>query len=100
MRLTAEQTATIVSLVHRQLGPDVRIRVYGSRLNDRVKGGDLDLLVESPHRITRLQRAELKMLLETALQIPVDILAYQHGTEPNAFQAIALAQAIPLERAA
>jgi uncharacterized protein len=100
MRLTTDQIATILDIIHQQLGSDVGVKVYGSRLNHQARGGDIDLLVEGPSRITRMQRAELKMTLESALQLPVDILAYQRGTEPTAFQAIALSKAISLEQAA
>lgn len=46
------------------------------------------------------QRAELKLMLEAALQIPMDVLSYRLGTQPSAFQAIALARAMALESAA
>lgn len=100
MRLTHEQITKILRITHLQLGDDVAVRVYGSRLDDKRRGGDLDLLVESPRRVSLLQRADLKLALEHELQLPVDILAYQQGHSPTAFQAIALAQSVRLEDAA
>lgn len=100
MRLTSNQIQVILDTVHRQLGADAGVAVYGSRLNNETRGGDLDLLVESPSHVTKLQRAELQMALENVLQIPVDVLIYHRGTEPSAFQAIALKRAVTLEQVA
>ena len=46
MRLTDEQIRSIRRIVGDIAGPETRIRVFGSRLRDESKGGDLDLLVE------------------------------------------------------
>jgi len=49
MRLIQQQVDTIVSLTLRRV-PDVpAIRVYGSRLDDRRRGGDVDLIIETAH---------------------------------------------------
>ncbi len=100
MRLTAEQLNSTLRLVHEHLGCDVSVAVYGSRLNDQQRGGDLDLLLESSVHISRLQRARLQLALEAAISLPVDILVYQRNMKPSPFQAIALAKAVPLEQLA
>jgi len=46
MRLTDHQAAEIVQLARQIAGVPVDVRVFGSRLNDRAKGGDLDLMIE------------------------------------------------------
>lgn len=51
MRLTETQQRTITETVHRELGENVTIRLFGSRLDDTAKGGDVDLLIESPQPI-------------------------------------------------
>lgn len=48
MRITQRQAAAIVQLARQLTGLPVEVRVFGSRLNDRAKGGDLDLMVELP----------------------------------------------------
>jgi predicted nucleotidyltransferase len=48
MRLTHRQATEIVQLARQIAGLPVDVRVFGSRLNDRAKGGDLDLMVELP----------------------------------------------------
>lgn len=46
MRLSSEQIAAIRDVVREEVGPEARVRVFGSRLDDQRRGGDLDLFVE------------------------------------------------------
>lgn len=48
MRLTAQQTRAIVEMAHQLAGDEASVRVFGSRLDDHTRGGDLDLLLEVP----------------------------------------------------
>ena len=52
MRLAAEQIACIREVVRQEAGPDARVRVFGSRLDDARRGGDVDLLVELDRAVT------------------------------------------------
>ena len=51
MRLTAEQIEGIRRIARRLAGEQVEVRVFGSRLDDGARGGDLDLLLELPDPI-------------------------------------------------
>lgn len=46
MRLTDEQTQAIRHLTRELLGERCSVRVFGSRLDDAARGGDIDLLLE------------------------------------------------------
>lgn len=96
MRLTQAQRDIIFSGVREFAGALVDIHVFGSRLNDSKRGGDVDLLLIAPTAIPLLTCAVLKMALEERLQLPVDILTYISESEPTPFQAIALAQSQPI----
>jgi predicted nucleotidyltransferase len=99
MRLSDEQTRAIVRCVRQQFGTEAQVMLFGSRLNDSSRGGDVDLLVETAARPTLRQRALATLALERALNLPVDIVAVQRGQPASAFARMARAQAQPLERA-
>jgi predicted nucleotidyltransferase len=46
MRLSTDQQRVIRQTTHELLGPAARVRLFGSRLDDSARGGDIDLLVE------------------------------------------------------
>ena len=93
MRLTPQQIQTIRSATLHVAGQGASVWVYGSRLDDARRGGDLDLLVQSSPPISLLQRARIKNALEQQLNMPVDILAASPGGQDSAFVSIAKAQA-------
>ena len=67
MRLTQEQIRLIAQTVSRWAGEGVEVYLFGSRLNDQARGGDVDLLVESDAPLSLIQRAQIKMELESRL---------------------------------
>ena len=97
MRLTKPQIDTIVQTVSRWAGTGAAVYLFGSRLNDQAKGGDIDLFIEAKVPLSLLLRAQIKMELEAQLGLPVDIVSKAFEAEPTAFQMIARSHAIPLE---
>lgn len=51
MRLTQSQVEIIRSTAQQVLGERVRVTLFGSRVDDARKGGDVDLMVEVPDAI-------------------------------------------------
>ncbi|MEO8299143.1 MAG: nucleotidyltransferase domain-containing protein [Burkholderiales bacterium] len=100
MRLNHEQTRVILQCVRQQFGADAGVALFGSRLDDDARGGDVDLLVESTAPPTLRQRALVTLALEQALQLPVDIVTVQRGTPGSAFARIARSRARTLGDAA
>lgn len=47
MRLSEQQQTEIVSAVRQAFGSDSRVWLFGSRVDDTARGGDIDLYVES-----------------------------------------------------
>ena len=97
MRLSPAQTRVILHCVREQLGADASVMLFGSRLDDDARSGDVDLLVESAAPATLRQRVLVTMALEKALALPVDIVAVQRGTPGSAFARIARSRAQLLE---
>ena len=98
MRLTEEESEIIARTVSGLLGAHAEVFVFGSRLDDNARGGDVDILVETAAPVTRLELARLKMTLETRLRLPVDILIQERGVKPTPFLLMARAQAQRLSR--
>lgn len=97
MRLTKQQIQNITQVISRFAGVTTSIYLFGSRLNDQVRGGDVDILIETDQRLSRIEQGKIKMELEQALGLPVDILFHVRNTEPTPFQTIVRAQAVRLE---
>ncbi len=51
MRLTDSQIDAIRRLAREVAGDRARVRVFGSRLDDAARGGDLDLMLELPEPV-------------------------------------------------
>ena len=83
MRLSEEQKAIVKQVGQEVFGNNVQLALFGSRLNDHVKGWDIDILVKSDKPMTGKM---IKMLTMTArLQMrlgdqPIDILIYDPET--------------------
>jgi predicted nucleotidyltransferase len=53
MRLTKQQQTAIKHLAEEIFGRDVVVIVFGSRVDDTKKGGDLDLLIKTNQAVNR-----------------------------------------------
>lgn len=89
MRLDSQEIQTVRTAVERIVGAHSEVRVFGSRLDDSKRGGDLDLLIENDAPVDALTRAELKWNLEEHLHLPVDIIFLEKGKKRNPFQELA-----------
>lgn len=100
MRLSERQQQLIHETVLRVCGPTASVWLFGSRTDDALQGGDIDLLVEVdpmpdevfPSRRTRLSRE----LRRTLGQRKIDLLFAERGYPRTAFQRLVLQHAIPL----
>jgi len=97
MRLTTQQIRIITQVVTRIAGDTAEAYLFGSRLNDQARGGDVDILIEMDRRPSRIEQGRVKMELEQMLGLPVDILIQVRNAEPTPFQTIAHAHAARLE---
>jgi predicted nucleotidyltransferase len=70
MRLTNEQRETILRVITEVAGPQVRTRLFGSRVDDSKRGGDIDLMIEMDEPITN--PAELSATLASRLTRSLD----------------------------
>lgn len=93
MRITKEQIQLIAETVSHLVGADAVVYLFGSRLDDRKKGGDIDLFIESDNKLSLIDRARIKIELESRLGLPVDIVSKTRGAIATPFQVIAKSHA-------
>jgi len=75
VRLSLKEQQVIKKILKDVFG-DVKIYIFGSRLDDSKKGGDVDIFLQIPKPIAnkRAKRARAQILLEEKLLKPVDII--------------------------
>jgi uncharacterized protein len=98
VRLTADEVAVIKAAATDVFGAGAVVRLFGSRTNDTLVGGDVDLHVEVdcvPDAETRLWT--LRDALWSHLRHDkVDILISQRGVTPRGFERVAYRDGIVL----
>ncbi len=96
MRLTPAQIEAIRTLV-RRLAPEASfVGLFGSRTDDRRRGGDLDIYIEYPAHMSLMDQARLAAAIEEALEMPVDLVVRDLSAPPRPIEEIARATAVPL----
>lgn len=80
MRISATQAEFIARSVHRHLGESARMWLFGSRVDDQRRGGDIDLYVESDTH-TLMSEFRCKLQMEEKLEIPVDLIVRPHNED-------------------
>jgi predicted nucleotidyltransferase len=78
MRLTPTQIHTIKSTAQAVLGEGVQVTLFGSRVHDQQKGGDVDLYVEAPQP-DLMKKIRCKVSLQDQLDMPVDLIVKAFG---------------------
>ena len=87
MRLTSSEQQAISHAIH-QVDVDALIYLYGSRVDDHAKGGDIDLLVLSP-KIDLMKKLDILARLHQSLgERKIDLSVYSDSTQPFARIAI------------
>ena len=78
MRLSDHQASIIRTAVTRHFGSGARVILFGSRVDDRQRGGDIDLLIQTDQTdVAAMTRAEIALLVQLNQQLgeqKIDIL--------------------------
>lgn len=86
MRITDEQVTAIKTLAHRCFGEDARLWLFGSRVDDARRGGDVDLYVEPARECALLSALRCKIDIEEELDLRVDLVVKEHGKDRPIYQ--------------
>jgi predicted nucleotidyltransferase len=82
MRLTAEQRSAIVEETTRAFGPTASVRLFGSRVDDGGRGGDIDLHIEAEGNPAEMLERELALyarLIRRLGERRIDIVVQPRG---------------------
>jgi len=96
MRLSDDQAQAIKQLAYQVAGEHAHVRVFGSRLDDDARGGDLDLMLELPEpvanpalmaarfsaRVSRLmhgRKVDVLLAAPNLMRLPIHDIAFKEG---------------------
>ena len=99
MRLTARDRQAIVQATAEVAGPAARALLFGSRTDDRARGGDIDLLVELPQAPADPLGLSLKLSARIQHRIGlrrIDVLIADPGSVPTPLLERARREAVAL----
>jgi predicted nucleotidyltransferase len=89
MRLTSDQQFAIRTTVAETFGDEASIWLFGSRVDDNKRGGDIDLLIETKQSdVAAIVRAELAFVTKLQMKLgeqKIDVLVdypTRHYTPP------------------
>ncbi|MDA8094922.1 MAG: nucleotidyltransferase domain-containing protein [Betaproteobacteria bacterium] len=88
MRLTEKERAAIVRAAHDAFEPGTAVFLFGSRVDDARRGGDIDLLVEAPRPLSAAdlvaRRTRFVASIYYALEEqPIDVVITAKGTDDD-----------------
>ncbi|MDX1251391.1 MAG: nucleotidyltransferase domain-containing protein [Gammaproteobacteria bacterium] len=99
VRLSEGQIRIIKEQIAQNLGPQAEVWLFGSRVDDQMRGGDIDLMVTVPHVTGRpsLLAARLAAQLERSLEgRRVDVVLVTPATQAQPIHRIARQQGVML----
>ena len=99
MRITTEQIAVIRQGVAELAGAQARVWLFGSRVSDEARGGDVDLLLELDDAIDEPARLSAKLAARVSRAMhgrKVDVLIKAPNLKFLPIHAIALAEGVRL----
>lgn len=84
MRLSEYYRTTIKEILTKHFGKEGRFYLFGSRVDDSKRGGDIDLYVETELDFENSYNAKLHShidLMKALGEQKIDIVVYRYGTE-------------------
>jgi uncharacterized protein len=95
MRLQAETSHAIKQTVLDH-APEAQIYLFGSKAHNKKKGGDIDILIIAPRKLSLSEKMTMKIALYKAIGYrKIDLVSFT-GDEISPFKTLALASAVRL----
>jgi len=99
MRLLPNQARTIRETAEATFGPGTRVLLFGSRIDDHLRGGDIDLLVEVDHPVSNRAAAAARLAAELQIALGdqrIDIILVDPNSNPRPIHTAARRTGVPL----
>jgi predicted nucleotidyltransferase len=98
MRLEPREMRAIQQAARKVFGEQASVRVFGSRVHDHLRGGDLDLHLEvEPGQATLINEIAFRDLIERPLdELKVDVVLHERGAPRTPIDEIALREGVLL----
>lgn len=99
MRLSPQQISTIRSLTSQIAGASARVWLFGSRVRDDLRGGDVDLLVELDGEVLEPAQLSARLAARVSLSMSgrrVDVLVRAPNLMHLPIHDVALAEGVLL----
>ncbi len=98
MRLKPRDIDAIKTAARETFGEDAQVRLYGSRVDDSLRGGDIDIIIETApvENDWQAKGRFLDRLFTMIDEQKVDILLVERGKPPTAFASRVIPGSIPL----
>ncbi|MGY6630305.1 MAG: nucleotidyltransferase domain-containing protein [Wenzhouxiangella sp.] len=99
MRLNQHTQSVIRDTVAELFGENAQVLLFGSRLDDQARGGDIDLLIKLAETDPDADRKQLTLIARLQRRLgdqPIDVLLIQPGETLNGIQSVALETGVRL----
>ncbi|MCL7928598.1 nucleotidyltransferase domain-containing protein [Halomonas llamarensis] len=99
MRLQNTDIHVIKRAVKDIFGPEAYVTLFGSRVDDTAKGGDIDLMVTVPHPVEKPAWGVAKVQTALILKLgerKIDIVLSAPNLQKTAIHRVAQEQGVPL----
>lgn len=98
MRLSPQQVSDIVRLTHEHVHPQAKVWLFGSRVDDNARGGDIDIYIETPAiDDPGLAKIHLRLAFEDAWgECKVDLVLHQQTNPEQPIHVLARTEGIRL----
>jgi len=92
MRLSPQYSEFLKETVKNHL-PDAEVYLFGSRANDQLKGGDIDILVLGSRELSNQEKRDIKIAFYKKFgEQKIDIVSYKRD-DPTPFKQLVLLEA-------
>ena len=95
MRLSLEKIDLLKSTILSIL-PSATIYLFGSRVDDRKRGGDIDILILGDRKLNFIEKGQIEKIFFIKFgEQKLDLVSFEYNLE-NSFKEVALMEAIEL----